>query len=153
MNLIARLEYELAYYDSAVHRFNHYTTRTPPTFELWGRPFCLSLLVSFFWCCYERNSIHTAPLSHFISLIHSAYHLFFFLSSHERLLNSRKYQLFCLHIQHGTGCLFERRTPVGSLEAAVCGFCLSISLHKFNLLPRNECFQLLTFECNFRNKI
>ena len=25
-NVIARLEYELAYYDSAVHRFNHYTT-------------------------------------------------------------------------------------------------------------------------------
>ena len=30
MNVIARLEYELAYNDSAVHRFNHYTTRTPP---------------------------------------------------------------------------------------------------------------------------
>ena len=30
MNVIARLEYELAYYDFAVHRFNHYTTRTPP---------------------------------------------------------------------------------------------------------------------------
>ena len=30
MNVIARLEYELAYYDSAVRRFNHYTTRTPP---------------------------------------------------------------------------------------------------------------------------
>ena len=29
MNVIARLEYELAFYDSAVHRFNHYTTRTP----------------------------------------------------------------------------------------------------------------------------
>ena len=29
MNIIAWLEYELAYYDSAVHRFNHYTTRTP----------------------------------------------------------------------------------------------------------------------------
>ena len=29
MNVIARLEYELAYYDSAVHHFNHYTTRTP----------------------------------------------------------------------------------------------------------------------------
>ena len=29
MNVIARLEFELAYYDSAVHRFNHYTTRTP----------------------------------------------------------------------------------------------------------------------------
>ena len=33
MNVIARLEYELAYYDSAVHRFNHYTTRTPPSFS------------------------------------------------------------------------------------------------------------------------
>ena len=31
MNVIARLEYELAYYDSAIHRFNHYTTRTPPS--------------------------------------------------------------------------------------------------------------------------
>ena len=30
VNIIARLEYELAYDDSAVHRFNHYTTRTPP---------------------------------------------------------------------------------------------------------------------------
>ena len=27
VNVIARLEYELAYYDSAVHRFNHYTRR------------------------------------------------------------------------------------------------------------------------------
>ena len=34
MNVIARLEYELAYYDSAVHRFNHYTTRTPQR-NLW----------------------------------------------------------------------------------------------------------------------
>ena len=30
MNVITRLEYELAYYDSAVYRFNHYTTRIPP---------------------------------------------------------------------------------------------------------------------------
>ena len=30
VNIIARLEYELAYYESTVHRFNHYTTRTPP---------------------------------------------------------------------------------------------------------------------------
>ena len=29
VNVIAPLEYELAYYDSAVHRFKHYTTRTP----------------------------------------------------------------------------------------------------------------------------
>ena len=32
--LIERLEYELADYDSAVHHFNHYTTRVPPF--LWG---------------------------------------------------------------------------------------------------------------------
>ena len=31
VNVIARLEYELAYYDSANHCFNHYTTRTPPS--------------------------------------------------------------------------------------------------------------------------
>ena len=30
VNVVARLGYELTYYDSAVHRFNHYTTRTPP---------------------------------------------------------------------------------------------------------------------------
>ena len=30
VNVTARLEYELTNYDSAVHRFNHYTTRTPP---------------------------------------------------------------------------------------------------------------------------
>ena len=30
VNIIARLENELAYYNSAIHRFNHYTTRTPP---------------------------------------------------------------------------------------------------------------------------
>ena len=30
VNIIARLENKLAYYDSTVHRFNHYTTRTPP---------------------------------------------------------------------------------------------------------------------------
>ena len=30
VNVIARLQCELAYYDSAVHRFNQYTTRTHP---------------------------------------------------------------------------------------------------------------------------
>ena len=35
MNVIARLEFELAYYDSAVHRFSHYTTRTPFKFRFY----------------------------------------------------------------------------------------------------------------------
>ena len=46
MNVITRLEYELAYYDSAVHRFNHYTTRTPPVdacVSLWASPSSSSL--------------------------------------------------------------------------------------------------------------
>ena len=30
VNVIARLEYELTYYDSAVYCFNHYTMGTPP---------------------------------------------------------------------------------------------------------------------------
>ena len=29
MNVITRLEFEPAYFDSKVHRFNHYTTKTP----------------------------------------------------------------------------------------------------------------------------
>ena len=109
-----------------------YTFNTPyarhirARFKLCGRPFHLSLLASFFWCCYERNSIHTASLSHFLSLVHLAHHLFF-LSRQGQLLYSRKCQLFRLHIQHVTR-LFEQWTPVGSSEAAVCEFCLSISL-------------------------
>ena len=55
---------------------------TQDTFELWGRPFLSSLFVSFFRCCYERNSIHTALLSHFISLVHS---LFVSLNDEPRL--------------------------------------------------------------------
>ena len=45
VNVIARLEYELAYYDSAVHRFNHYTTRTP--IHVWGRELILLPWIDF----------------------------------------------------------------------------------------------------------
>ena len=37
---------------------------------------------------------------------------------------------FPYNMQHATHCLFEWQTPVGSSEAAVCWFCLSILLHK-----------------------
>ena len=64
-----------------------------------------------------------------------------FLSSQGQLLDLRKCHLFCLHIQHTTCCLFERRTPVGSLAAAVCGCCLSISLQliKQNVQGKKSC--------------
>ena len=32
VNVIERLVHGLAHYDSAVHRFNYYTTRTPPVY-------------------------------------------------------------------------------------------------------------------------
>ena len=35
----------------------------------------LSSFLPSFWCCYERNSIHTALWSHFISLVCLAHHL------------------------------------------------------------------------------
>ena len=50
VNVIARLEYKLAYYDSAVHCFNHYTTGTPSKNVMIG--------------------IHTHP----IQSVHSAWH-------------------------------------------------------------------------------
>ena len=62
------------------------------------------LLLSFFWCYFERNSIHTASLSHFISFVRLTT---CFLSSQGRLLNSGKHRLFRLHIQHTTHYLFE----------------------------------------------
>ena len=45
VKVIARLEFELAYYDSAVHLFNHYTTRTHPwilgvNWIAWNRNVC-----------------------------------------------------------------------------------------------------------------
>ena len=56
-----------------------------------------------------------------------------FLSSSVWLLNSRKRQ-------HATHRLFERWIPVGSSETAVCGFCLSLSLH---FLIKITCFQFI----------
>ena len=112
-----------------------YTSGTPharhihASFELWDRLFCSSLLVSFFllvllWNEFTQLFCHISFLL-FVQLTTC------FLSSHGWLLDSCKHQLFCLHIQHATR-LFEQQTPVGSSEAAVCGFCLSISLQSTN---------------------
>ena len=38
VNVIAQLEFELAYYDSAVQCFNYYSTRTPPFLALLRQP-------------------------------------------------------------------------------------------------------------------
>ena len=78
--------------------------------------------------CVAMKGIQFIQLRCHISFLSFTRLTTYFLSSRIRLLNSRKCRLFRLHIQHTTRCLFERRTPVCSSEAAVCGFCLSISL-------------------------
>ena len=66
MNVIARLEYELAYYDPAVHRFNHYTTRTPPSLS-----FSFSLFISYL------SLLHlSSPFLSFIILLNIHFLLF-----------------------------------------------------------------------------
>ena len=62
MNVIARLEYELAYYDSAVHRFNHYTTRTPPC-RLFNAKFILleEQLWYYLTHSWKDKGVHTFP--------------------------------------------------------------------------------------------
>ena len=46
MNVIARLEYELAYYDSAVHRFNHWHHEDAP----WNK--CVKLFCDWFYLLF-----------------------------------------------------------------------------------------------------
>ena len=62
MNVIARLEYELANYDSAVNRFNHYTTRTPPALTTKYIPTfmvtILNLMASCLVFCWESKIEH-----------------------------------------------------------------------------------------------
>ena len=59
VNVIARLKYELAYYDSAVHRFNHYTTRTPPSFVFKGESNFEGYLITMYFYHYFSTSRHT----------------------------------------------------------------------------------------------
>ena len=102
-------------------RFFSYTSSTPHArhirarFELCGRPFRSSLLASFFLPFgVAMKEIHSTQLRCHISFLSFVWltTFFFFLTSRGRLLDSRKRRLFCLHIQHITRCLFERRTPV-----------------------------------------
>ena len=62
MNVIARLENELAYYDSAVHRFNHYTTRTPPLTFL-----TICLIFVHFWYGHQSIWLRKKTLQYFLT--------------------------------------------------------------------------------------
>ena len=59
MNVIVRLEYELAYYDSTVHGFNHYITRTPPSPCMWSRT-DVGLRIYYLFVSSNFNSLHNS---------------------------------------------------------------------------------------------
>ena len=74
VNVIERLEYELAYYDSVVHRFNHYTTRiTPGRQSLRKKRECLLSLniisvefpkhIFYLWSFYAFSTVMTKILA------------------------------------------------------------------------------------------
>ena len=65
VNVIARLEFELAYYDSEVHRFNHYSTRTPPHISQWITLPTQSCLVLYYFCA---NLLHLLVIDGFLSV-------------------------------------------------------------------------------------
>ena len=50
VNVIARLVFELAYYDSVVHRVDYYTTRTPPKKK--RRLNIEDIILNCFYTCY-----------------------------------------------------------------------------------------------------
>ena len=69
MNVIARLEYELAYYDSAVHRFHHYTTRTPTGWYAKKQPPSVFDLLSLsLWLPVSVRSDHLCFVVHSINI-------------------------------------------------------------------------------------
>ena len=118
-------------YASVFFCFVFYTSGTPLTrhihthFEFWGGPPSCFFL-PFGVTMKEIQSIQLCCHISFLSFVQLTTCFF---SSCRQLLDSCKCRLFCLHIQHVTRCLFEQWTLVGSAEAAVCGFCLSVSLH------------------------
>ena len=113
-----------------------YARHICPCFELWGRPFHLSLFASFFPPSFLPSGLtmkgtHSTQLRcHILFLSFFQLTTCFFIQL-GRLLDSCKRQLF-LHIQHVTHCLFEWRNPVSSSEAAFCRFCFLILPHTTN---------------------
>ena len=102
MNIIARLEYELTYYDSVVHRFNHYTTRTPSqcNVKLWNITWKTYCGVAFCKVCFEKilwikvSALLFACYCTIIQNCWSNYHiLFVFLHVINKLVWT--YPLFC----------------------------------------------------------
>ena len=57
VNILAWLEFELAYYDPAVQRFNHYTTRMLPNDYKWVNFKILQSQISFTFMYYQVENV------------------------------------------------------------------------------------------------
>ena len=79
MNVIARLDFKLAYYDSAVQLFNHYITRTPPwnwvyqiaknihTTYSSDRYAYLRIITNYYYLCFKAfDSIHWGKMKQIV---------------------------------------------------------------------------------------
>ena len=92
MNIIVWLEYELAYYDSTVHHFNHYTTRTTS----------LSLYIYIYIYIYMYHCHHHVVLPAWISLTLSRHSsLSFITSSRSSGLHPVSSQSCCMYVRAG----------------------------------------------------
>ena len=94
------------------------------------------------------KGIHSTQFHCYISFLSLVLFTTCFLSSQGQLLDSHKCQLFCLHAT----CLFKWWTPVSSSEAAICRFCLSISLQipQISVCPVKALPFLIQFHPNFQ---
>ena len=76
VNVIARLEFELAYYDSAVQRFNHYTMRTPPFVLKTFVQNCICVLgVNYIYWGYGSGTLRECGVTPLLPLLASSLRL------------------------------------------------------------------------------
>ena len=85
MNVIARLKYELAYNDSAVHRFDYYTTRTPPHTRI----------------CIHRHHHHLVPLARISLTLSRHFSLSFIASGRSSGLHPVSSHSCCMYVRAG----------------------------------------------------
>ena len=145
VNEIARLEYELAYYDSAVHRFNHYTTKTPTSnISFWDKHFSstfkvrVTLLPTFLWLFFKLKLFHV----NFCTFVLTNVHLLFQVCTYSDFcaLTLTTVHFSLQHYPCPCHCAYGVATVHLILTLSIChGYCL--------LTPNKEHFSLQHYPC------
>ena len=108
MNLIARLEYELTYYDSAVHRFNHYTTMTPRhDFLGSGTKLLFTLLSLRFFDMRRERETHTHTISFYADFSIWPHHVWHPAANYWSGLGKLQKSTCFVQAQISTHCFFQ----------------------------------------------